>query len=100
MRTPLDLKSDELAEAMRQSHCDRKTQAHKCVGVMTVSRGQLCLNCELCGDDRHTLENTSALVREAKELCIIMGVDYDALEWQKRRELLLAILDLATHGIC
>ena len=95
----LPLNSDQLAEAMRQSHCDRKTQSHKCLGVLTVAPGQMQLNCKLCGEDRHTLENVNVLVQEAKELCQIMGVDYDKMTWVKRRELLLAILDLATHGI-
>ena len=95
----LPLQSDEMAEAMRQSHCIRKTQSHKCVGVMTVSRGRLNLDCELCGQDSHCLENTNALVQEAKELCQILGVDYDKLAWDKRRELLIAVLDLASHGL-
>ena len=98
-RKTLPMDSDEMAEALRQSHCDRKTQGHKCQGVVTISRGKLNLDCQLCGQDCHTLENSTALVQEVRELCTIMGVDYDKLESEKRWELLVAVLDLATNGI-
>jgi hypothetical protein len=93
------MESDEMAEALRVSHCDRKRQNHKCQGVVTIAPGQLRLDCKLCGEDRHTLDETMVLVREAREICDIVGVNYDALDAQKRRELLLAVLDLAQNGL-
>lgn len=39
----------EIAQALRRSHCDRKEQAHECVGEVTIKRGMVCLDCKLCG---------------------------------------------------
>lgn len=41
----------EMAQLLRKSHCDRKSEggAHDCVGEMTVKRGQIDLSCQLCG---------------------------------------------------
>ncbi len=99
MKTELPLNTEVMAEAMRQSHCDRKMQSHKCQGVMTIGHGVLKLDCILCGGDSRSLENASRLVQEAKDLCRVVGVDYDKLEWSKRNELLIAVLDLMSNGV-
>ena len=40
----------EMAQALRKTHCDRKGHEHECVGELTVKRGEVCLNCQLCGE--------------------------------------------------
>ena len=41
--------SFEMAQTLRRSHCDRRGQEHECVGVVTIKRGEVCLDCPLCG---------------------------------------------------
>lgn len=38
-----------IAQALRQSHCDRKGQEHECVGSVSIERGKVNLSCALCG---------------------------------------------------
>lgn len=49
-----DLLQFELAQTLRRSHCDRAGEDHECVGAMTVRRGEVCLDCPLCGKGEHT----------------------------------------------
>lgn len=37
------------AQRLRESHCERKRLAHKCVGTVTIGPGYLCLDCPVCG---------------------------------------------------
>ena len=40
----------EMAQALRRSHCDQKDdKSHECVGEVTIKRGEVCLDCKLCG---------------------------------------------------
>lgn len=39
----------DIAQALRRSHCDRKGSEHDCVGEVTIKRGEICLDCKLCG---------------------------------------------------
>jgi hypothetical protein len=44
-----------LRDRMVRSHCDRKAEAHKCAGAITITLTDITLNCRLCGDLRRTL---------------------------------------------
>ena len=39
----------EIAQALRRSHCDKRGAEHECVGQVTIKRGEICLDCPLCG---------------------------------------------------
>lgn len=99
MKDRISLNSLDLAEEMRQSHCDRKQMAHKCVGVMTIKPGVVCLDCEICGMDTKYMEESSALLERARAICRITGTDYDGLSNDQKRQLLLEITALAFQGL-
>lgn len=82
------------AEAVRQSHCDRKHMAHLCQGVVTISQQGLQLDCRICGVNTETLEGISSLLETARGLCRIVGVTYESLTQQQRRELLLECVSM------
>jgi hypothetical protein len=84
------------AEMLRQSHCERKHMSHACVGVMTVNRVGVRLDCEICGCDMETLENVSDVMERAKALCAITGVEFHNLCRGKQRELLLEVAAMLT----
>lgn len=96
-KIPLD--SAELAESIRQSHCDRKHIPHKCIGVMTVTNTCLSLDCEICGQETEFLEGISAIVERARAICMMVGANYDGLTANQKRELLLEVLALAKDGL-
>lgn len=69
----------EIAQAVRRSHCDRKGAEHECVGELTVRRGEVILNCPLCGPgelcepwNQRAYESLRAIFAQA-------GVDFSAL---------------------
>ena len=37
------------AMALHRRYCDRRDTTHECVGRMSVRRGEVCLDCPLCG---------------------------------------------------
>lgn len=39
----------DMAQMLRQSHCERKDRPHDCVGTTIISKGKVCLDCPLCG---------------------------------------------------
>ena len=53
------------AEALRQSHCERKEQPHKCVGVVKISQQGMALDCRICGYTTETLEGVSCIIESA-----------------------------------
>lgn len=87
-----------LAESVRQSHCDRKGMAHKCVGVMTVGPKGIHLNCRVCGDENRPASFDPAVREYANEICDIFGVSFDSLGNDQKRRLLLEIAALGTCG--
>ena len=44
-----------IRDRMVRSHCDRKAEAHKCCGAITITRTDITLSCRLCGDARNIL---------------------------------------------
>ena len=87
----MNAERDALTEEIRQSHCDRKWVAHKCIGVMTAGPQGIMLDCEICGQDTGYYEGISEIVQKAKEFCAILEVDYATLSLAKKRQLLLEV---------
>lgn len=86
------LLKDVQAEEFRQSHCDRKGQEHQCVGVATIERQGLSLDCRICGSRTETLENIQAIMDASKAVCSAAGVSFLSLPPEKRRLVMLELL--------
>lgn len=80
------------AEEFRQSHCDRKGYEHQCVGVVTINRAEMSLDCRICGTGNESLENIQPLIETAKAICAAAGTDYFSLDCPKRRSIMLSLL--------
>lgn len=85
----------KMAEALRQSHCNRAGEAHKCVGKTIITSKGVDLECQLCGqgDDHWLSRHGRAAMERAARLTRAAGLDWDALAperqlavlWELRR---------------
>lgn len=72
-----------IAQALRESHCDRKGEEHSCVGTVTIKRGEMCLNCPLCGSDEGPpLGWSSATAAALRCIFSTAGINWDSLDIQ------------------
>lgn len=73
-------KMNEEAQALRRSHCAKEDRNHDCVGVCTISRAGIQLDCKLCGDLNHEYEQPAdqASVR-AEAVVEAVGLKWDNL---------------------
>lgn len=82
------------AELFRQSHCDRQDRQHQCIGVISIDRNGMDLNCQLCGHGDHNLEDVQILVQDAIDLLRTAGFNYHDLDQQHKRAFLKEVLAL------
>lgn len=77
----------EIAQALRNSHCDRKQDKdHVCVGEMTIKRGEICLNCQLCGKGEEIPGWNHAAAESVKAIFQAAGFDWDSLNMEAKRQ--------------
>jgi len=76
------------AMALHRRYCDRRDTTHECVGQATLKRGQVCLDCPLCGKGEHH-EWKPLLVHVAEGILAAAGVNFRSLN----RECQVAVLD-------
>ena len=74
----------EMAQALRRSHCDRSDQPHECIGTVTIKRGEVMLDCSLCGHgsdcpawDSGVADTLSAIFRSA-------GIEWRSLDHEAK----------------
>ena len=85
------MKDQELfadAMALHKRYCDRMDTTHECVGQATLKRGEVCLDCPLCGKGEHHPWHPQ-LVEQAKDILAAAGMSFDMLN----RESQTAVLD-------
>lgn len=76
------------AMALHRRFCDRQDQSHSCVGQATIRRGEVCLDCPLCGrGEMHPWK--PHLVQHAKDILAAAGMDFHMLH----REGQVAVMD-------
>ena len=76
------------AMALHKRYCDRKDSPHECVGQATLRRGEVCLDCPLCGKGEHHPWHPQ-LVERAKDILAAAGMSFATLN----RESQTAVLD-------
>jgi hypothetical protein len=76
------------AMALHKRYCDRNDKSHECFGQMSVKRGEVCLDCPLCGRGGHHPWHPQ-LVERAKDILAAAGMNFAALN----RECQTAVLD-------
>ena len=72
---------DELfsdAMSVHSRYCDRQEKDHACVGQATLKRGEVCLDCPLCGKGEHHPWRPQ-LVEQAEKVLEAAGVKFSAL---------------------
>lgn len=82
---------DIYLQEILHSHCERKGVTHKCVGVLTIEEGKFSADCNLCGSMKEDTVETAPLIETAKNICSILGLNYNDLCPKKRRLILLEI---------
>jgi len=76
------------AMALHQRYCDRRDATHECVGQMSVRRGEVCLDCPLCGKGEQ-YPWQPRLVNRAEEILSAAGLNFRSLN----RECQVAVLE-------
>lgn len=69
----------ELAQTLRENHCDRKEESHKCVGSMTVACGKIELNCHLCGQGSEIPGWTALTAMKLESIFNAAGISWESL---------------------
>jgi hypothetical protein len=69
----------ELAQVIRRSHCDR-AGTHECVGEVTIGRGEVRLNCVLCGKGELVPGWDSFAAAKLAMIFTAAGIQWDALD--------------------
>lgn len=70
----------EMAMALRRSHCDRKGKEHECVGEVTIKRGCVYTDCQLCGKGQQFPGWDSRVADMLRVVFNSAGIDWDRLE--------------------
>ena len=69
----------DAAMALHQRYCDRThNKPHSCMGQVTLKRGEVCLDCPLCGKGDHHPWRPQ-LVQQAEELLAAAGLNFSML---------------------
>ena len=75
----------DIAQALRRSHCDRREQAHECVGEVTIKRGEICLNCPLCGKGEEIPGWSFEAAEKLRPIFAAAGINWDSLDFEAKR---------------
>lgn len=59
-------------------YCDRKDRQHQCVGQATLKRGEVILDCALCGKGEHHPWSPQ-LVQQAEDILAAAGLNFHML---------------------
>lgn len=85
---------ENMAQAVRVSHCSRPDKEHACVGVCTISAKGVELDCKLCGTDSQPLISEYVLRRDGKRAAAILesaGLDFERLSAETQLDVIKAI---------
>jgi hypothetical protein len=74
----------EMAMALRRSHCDRKGNEHECVGTVTIKRGCVALDCQLCGSAESIPGYDNRIADKLRVIFDAGGMDWESLAMDVR----------------
>lgn len=74
----------EMAQTIRRSHCDRSGREHECVGVVTIKRGEVCLDCPLCGVASDIPGWFSSRAEKVQAIFEAAGISWSSLDMQAK----------------
>lgn len=66
------------AMSLHARYCDRKDNPHACIGQATLKRGEVCLDCPLCGRGEHHPWRPQ-LVQAAEDVLAAAGLNFHML---------------------
>ena len=76
------------AVALHGDYCGKKhIPNHKCAGEITIKRGEVCLDCPLCGKGEEMPWNAS-LAQKAEKIVDSAGVDWSGLSRDRQTEVI------------
>lgn len=75
------------AMALHRRYCDRRDTTHECVGQMSVRRGEVCLDCPLCGKGDH-YPWRPRLVHGAEDILAAAGLNFRSLNRESQTAVL------------
>jgi len=79
------------AMALHQRYCNRPNNTHQCPGQTTIRRGEVCLECPLCGPATHHPWNPQQVLL-ATDVLNAAGIRWDALN-RENQSAVLQLLD-------
>lgn len=71
----------QAAMSLHSQYCDRKDRPHQCMGQMTIRRGEVLLDCALCGKGEHHPWRPQ-LVQAAEDLLATAGLNFHMLNME------------------
>lgn len=88
----------KMAQFLRQSHCDKAGEpGHEFVGQVTIKRGEVCLNCQLCGDGQQVPGWSSYAAERLAKIFGAAGIRWDALDMSSKLAAINAANELGAH---
>lgn len=87
---------EPFAQALREAHCARGDADHPCVGVVTVNRDGVQLDCKMCGGEAVPIAPNprSDEVAVARAAFSAIGLEWDALSARAQRSVFDSITRL------
>ena len=73
-----------MAQALREHHCDRKGEGHKCVGEVTIRAGEVCTSCTLCGSGEHWPGWDPQVAQKLEWILEEVGIRWSSLNVEKQ----------------
>ena len=79
---------------LHRRYCDRQDRPHECVGQATIKRGEVCLDCPLCGKGEHHPWKPQ-FVQHAEDVLAAAGVQFHSLNRESQSAVLNTLQAIA-----
>lgn len=88
----MNIKTISIEQSVRMSHCSNRGKEHACIGVCTISREGIELNCTLCGSDSKWRVKTQGHTYDrAKRILDAAGIGMDGLNIEAQERVIREI---------
>lgn len=75
-------------ERLRRSHCERRNEAHECLGSITITPRGYELSCPLCGSTNREPSYPTEIHERARELAGEFGLRWELLSIEVQQAVL------------
>lgn len=90
----------EMAQLLRRSHCDKSgDKGHECVGTVTIKRGEVCLDCPLCGKGEDTPGWNSFIANRLDMILHAAGLQWSSLSVEAQVRAIAKYSEIHEHGL-